>query len=112
MTYSSLSPHQRDWLQQITEKYGIKTVTDVGTGDLASEVPSKSDALLCLWVLNRMTYAGCLAALHNLRASGSKYLIMTDHPAWRRDQPKEIKMQALEAIFLNDKGERIKLIRL
>jgi len=132
---------QREWLPDIAEKYGIRTVADIGAGDmnwithmtwdveytpydlvprhpdvtefdLVNEVPPKVDCILCLWVLNHMPFEDSRAAIRNIKLSGSKYLIMTDRPIWHFEQPPEIQMQAKEAILLNSRGDRIKLIEL
>lgn len=132
---------QRKWLAKVVEAYDIETVADIGAGDLnwikhmawdvdytpydlvprlpevtafdlVREVPPKVDCLMCLWVLNHMPFDDSRAAIANLKASGSKYLIMTDRPVWHHEQPPEIQMQALDAILLTPKGDRLKLIRL
>lgn len=133
---------QRAWLQNIFEKYEIKSIADIGAGDLnwikhmdlsgidyraydlvvrdpsvtrfdlLQEIPPAVDCILCLWVLNHMDFEQCRQALKNLHASGAKYLIMTDRPQWHSEQPPEIQIQALEALRLNEKGDRLKLIRL
>ncbi|RLB67683.1 MAG: hypothetical protein DRH08_03025 [Deltaproteobacteria bacterium] len=137
----SSTKRQREWLPAMVAKYNIRSIADIGAGDLnwvpsidwdveysaydlvprspevvefdlVREVPPKVDAILCLWVLNHMPYDDCLAALENLRASGAKYLFMTDRPKWHHEQPPQIKMQAHEAILLNDKGDKIKFIKL
>ena len=59
-----------------------------------------------------MPFDDCRKALKNIRESGAKFLLMTDRPKWHDEQPPEIQMQALEALLLNAKGDRIKLIRL
>jgi hypothetical protein len=133
---------QRTWIPQIFAKYGIRTVADIGAGDLnwlqhtdlsgieyraydlvprhpsvtafnlIEQVPPKVDCLMCLWVLNHMPYDACKLALANLFDSGSTYLLMTDRPKWHAEQPPEIQVQALDALLLNEKGDRIKLVRL
>lgn len=132
---------QREWLPQMASKYGIRTVADIGAGDLnwvrhvewdveytaydlvprhadvaefdlVAEVPPKVDAILCLWVLNHLPADQCRAALENIRASGSGYLIMTDRPMWHCEQPAEIQMPFLEELTLNEKGDRILLCAL
>jgi len=133
--------NQRIWLAEIALKYNIESVTDVGAGDLnwvglvdwdvvylaldliprrpgviqfdlVHEVPPKSDCLLCLWVLNHMPYEDSQASIRNLKASGSKYLIMTDRPVWHHEQPPEIHMNHIEELNLTAKGDRMLLIEL
>lgn len=133
---------QRQWLSEFFKKHGIKSIVDVGAGDLnwirhmdlsgieytpldivprhesvkqfnlLEGPPPAADCVLCLWVLNHLPYDDCKVAISNLLASGSKYLVMTDRPKFHPFQPPEIKMQALDALLLNDKGDRIKAIRL
>lgn len=133
---------QRAWLQRIIKQYDIKTIADIGAGDLnwikkmdlsgveyipydlvprkpevikfniIEEIPESVDLILCFWVLNHFPYEHCKRALHNLKASGSKYLAMTDRPKWHEEQPPEIQMTAVEQIILNQKGDNIQLIKL
>jgi len=63
-------------------------------------------------VLNHMPYEDSQYAIRNIKASGSKYLIMTDRPIWHHEQPPEIQMEYLEELKLNSKGDRILLIEL
>lgn len=131
---------QREWIPKIIKKYRVKTVADVGAGDLnwfprmdlprgvrvvhydvyprkpevvqldlLKESPPAADLILCLWVLNHFDFEGCLRALVNLKASGSKYLMMTDRPVWHHEQPAEIVMPYIEELKLNQKGDRILL---
>ena len=130
---------QRHWLPVVIDTYGIRTITDVGAGDLnwirhtdlrgakytpmdlvprqpevivfdlLLEVPPSADLLMCLWVLNHLDFESCRKAIANLKASGSKYLLMTDRPKWHHEQPPEIVMPYIEELRLNDKGDRILL---
>ena len=134
---------QREWLPEIIEKYDIKTIADIGAGDLnwmaktdlrgaeytaydlvprhdsvkpfdlVQEIPPKVDLILCLWVLNHFPRDHCKQAIKNLKASGAKYLMMTDRPKWHSDQPEEIQMEAIESIVVLERtGDSIKLIKL
>lgn len=129
---------QREWIPKIIRKYHIKTVSDVGAGDLnwfhsmqmpktvrvshydvyprrpevikfdlLKESPPASDLIMCLWVLNHFDIQSCTKAIENLKASGSKYLMMTDRPIWHHEQPPEIVMEHVEELKLNNKGDRI-----
>jgi hypothetical protein len=49
--------------------------------DIIYEIPPKSDLLVCLWLLNHLPEHHAKAALKNLLASGSKYLMYTWWPA-------------------------------
>lgn len=131
---------QREWIPKIIKKHRIKTIADVGAGDLnwfsrlnlpktvqvthydvyprkpevikfdlLKESPPASDLIMCLWVLNHFDFDSCRQAIENLKASGSKYLMMTDRPIWHHEQPPEIKMEYVEELKLNAKGDRILL---
>ena len=80
---------------------------DVVEFDLLKESPPPADLILCLWVLNHFNLESCRQALANLKASGSKYLMMTDRPIWHHEQPPEIVMEYVEELKLNEKGDRI-----
>lgn len=117
---------QRKWIPEIVKKYGIRSIADIGAGDLnwiahtdlngaeykaydlvprhhsvtkfdlLNEVPPKVDLIMCLWVLNHFPRAHCLKALENLLSSGAKYLMLTDRPKWHEEHPPEL--LRLEAI--------------
>lgn len=132
---------QREWLPAMIDKYGIRTVADIGAGDLnwiktldwdveytpydlvprqpevqpfdlIKQVPPQVDLILCLWVLNHLPFEHCRAAIKNLKSSGAKYLMMTDRPIWREEQPPEIDMPFIEEIVLNGKQDSIRLVLL
>lgn len=133
---------QREWIPQIIEKYGIQSIADIGAGDLnwiktmdlsgveytaydlvprvdgvvqfdlVEQMAPKVDMIMCLWVLNHMPMESSKKAIANLKASGSKYLMMTDRPIWHCDQPAEIIMPYIERIVLNAKQDAILLIEL
>lgn len=134
---------QRKLLPRLFRQYAITSVADVGAGDLnwirhvpmdgieyipldlmprvpevtafdlVREVPPRVDLILCLWVLNHLPFADCRAALANLKASGSRWLLMTDRPMWHHEQPEEIQMAPIEELILNPKtGDRIILVKL
>jgi len=132
---------QRNWIPGIVAIYGIKTVADIGAGDLnwiglmdwdveytaydlvprkpevikfdlISEVPPEVDMIMCLWVLNHLPMDASRAAIQNIKYSGSRYLMMTDRPMWHKDQPEEIKMPHIEKLVLNEKQDSILLIDL
>jgi hypothetical protein len=130
---------QRHWIPTVIDFYRIRTIVDVGAGDmnwirhtdlrgaqytpldlvprlpevkefnLLLEVPPAADLLICLWVLNHLPYDDCRKAIANLKASGSRLLLMTDRPRWHHEQPPEIQMEYIEELPLNDKGDRILL---
>lgn len=138
----SSTVEQRRWIPGIIDKYQIRTIADIGAGDLnwiakmdlsgveytpydlvprhesviqfdlIHEIPPAVDMLLCLWVLNHFPYDHCRQAIENIKASGSRYLMMTDRPRWREEQPPEIAMPFIEELLLNEKGDTIGLVRL
>jgi len=138
----SNTARQREWIPHLFRKYTIGTVADIGAGDLnwighmdmdgvdytaydlvprhpsvqafdlVQDVPPQVDMIMCLWVLNHFPLEHCRRALANIRASGSKYLLMTDRPIWHDEQPPEIQMPYIEELPLNDKGDRLLLIEL
>jgi len=138
----SVTTEQRQWIPAVLRKHGIKSVADIGAGDLnwiqhtdLSGIDYKPydliprhaditrfdilkdpipevDCIMLLWVLNHFPYDACKLALDRILSSGTKYLLMTDRPKWHAEQPPSIQMQALDALLLNEKGDRIKLIRL
>lgn len=134
---------QREWIPVIIEQYGIKSIADIGAGDLnwikqtdlraveytaydlvprdpsvvqfdlIKEIPPRVDLIMCLWVLNHLPYEHCQQAIENLKASGAKYLMMTDRPRYHKDQPPEIHMEAVEELILKGTTkDSIKLIAL
>ena len=103
---------QRDWIPEMVAKYDIRTIADIGAGDLnwlpliqwphpvtysaydlvprrptvkkfdiIHKIPKPVDCLMCLWVLNHLPEAHARQALDNLKASGSKYMMLTYWPA-------------------------------
>ena len=49
------------------------------TLDIVTEVPAAHDLVLCRQCLNHMCVSDAVAALHNIRASGSKWLLVTHY---------------------------------
>ena len=101
---------QREWLSDVVKRHGIKSVVDVGAGDLnwighvgwdveyhafdlvprhpsvkhldiIHDVPPQADLLMCLWVLNHLPEAHQKAAAANIAASGCRYIVYTYWPA-------------------------------
>ena len=130
---------QREWMPQIFEKYNIKSIADIGAGDLnwikhidlgdidyqafdlvprhpevksfdlLKKIPPKVDLIICFWVLNHMPIEHCKKAIKNIKKSGAKYLMMTDVERYHKDQPEEIKMDYIECL---DNGELLGTIKL
>ena len=133
---------QRKWMPEIFVKYNIQSIADIGAGDLnwikhidlgdieyhaydlvprhpevryfdlLKSTPPKVDLIICLWVLNHMPVEHCRQAIENLKASGSKYLMMTDVERYHKDQPPEILMDHIEMLDNGDLLGTIKLIEL
>ena len=133
---------QRKWIPQIINDYAIETIADIGAGDLnwithmdmpgvvytaydlvprreqvikfdlVTEIPPQVDMIMCLWVLNHMPMEECRQAIANLKASGSKFLMITDRPKWHAEQPEEIQMPYVECLEITKEGDRILLIQL
>ena len=97
---------QRVWLAQRETKYGVRSVVDIGAGDLnwvrhtkwdvhytaldlvprhsdvrafdiRKEIPPQADLALCMWVLNHLPEGDALQALDNIRQAGYTYLAYT-----------------------------------
>lgn len=134
---------QRGWIPEVIKKYNIKTIADIGAGDMnwikhvdlagaeytaydlvprqecvqqfdiIQEIPPKVDMIMCLWVLNHLPYNHCRQAIANLKASGAKYLMMTDRVKWHDTQPPEIIMEPLESMVIRkEKNDLIILAEL
>lgn len=133
---------QRQWIPEVIGRHKIRSIADIGAGDLnwmgrtdlgevqytpydlvprhpsvtefnlVNQVPPTVDCLMVLWVLNHMPFDDCRKAIANIKASKSKFVMMTDRPVWHAEQPPEIQVKALEALLLTDKGDRIKFFRL
>jgi len=127
----SATAAQRAWIPQVIEKYNIKTIADIGAGDLnwIKETDLKGaeyqpydlvprvarvtkldivnhpapcvDLLMCLWVLNHLKHDEMRSAIRNLRDSNSQYLLISDRPEWHSNQPKEMLMPFVEMLVTN-----------
>lgn len=135
---------QRAWIPKIINEYQIKTVADIGAGDLnwikhtklpndieyipydlvprqpevryfdvIKMIPPKVDLIMCLWVLNHFPFNHARQAFENIKASGSKYLLITDRPIYYQDAPPEINnLICLDRLVLNKKHDSIRLVEL
>ena len=121
---------QREWLADVVKRHGVKSVVDVGAGDLnwighvdwdvdyqafdlvprhpsvkhmdiIHDVPPQADLLMCLWVLNHLPEAHQDAAAANIAASGCKYIIYTYWPAMLA----RMDWGADESIVINDEKQ-------
>lgn len=97
---------QRKWLPVMVAKYGIKSIADIGAGDLnwirhtlldcdytpydliprahgvkkydiLTEKAPEADCLMVLWVINHLEPEQQKTAMNTLLESGARYLIMT-----------------------------------
>ena len=98
---------QRRWIPSIVEKYGIRSIANVGAGDLnwwdamdipgvrvihldvvprhpdveqfdiTEQVPPVVDMITCFWVLEHLPPKDRTRALKNMAASGATYLMTT-----------------------------------
>ena len=75
---------------------------DVQKFDLIHEIPRQSDLIMCLWVLNHMPHDHARQALDNLRASNSKYLMVTYWDA----MADFLDLEAIESVVIRDKRNR------
>jgi hypothetical protein len=133
---------QREWIPHIIEKYGIKTIADMGAGDLnwitlmdmkgaeytpydlvprkpevvkfdlITQIAPKVDMLMCLWVLNHFPYPSAERAFLHLRRSGSKYLLMSYRQEWAQEQPPALNVVPLETLVMNNRKYQLRLIAL
>ena len=134
---------QRAWIPDVLEEYNIKSIADIGAGDLnwikwtkipgdieytpydlvprkpdvkffdiTKSIPPKVDLIMCLWVINHLDYTKAQQAIKNIKASGSKYLLMTDRKKYYKDSPPEIHMDYIESITVSELGDTIRLIKL
>jgi hypothetical protein len=56
---------------------------EVTTLDIVSQVPPRHELLMCIWVLNHFPKENARQAVHNLMASGCRYLLITwDSRLW------------------------------
>lgn len=133
---------QRTWIPEVIRKYNIKSIADIGAGDLQwvkmmdlsgveysaydfhirhpdvkyfdllKEIPPKVDLIMCLWVINHFPYDHAVKAMANIKASGSKYLMITGKEDWHEYQPPEVSSEPLEIADVDIKDCYIKLIKL
>ena len=128
---------QRRWIPRLVDTYDIKSVADIGAGDLhwvkhmrwdvsyraydlvprnasvtpynvVEEVAPTVDMIMCLWVLNHLPKEDRLKAIDNIIASGSKYLLMTFRPT----QEDPLDMPKCDELILNEKYDCIRLVEL
>ena len=132
---------QRRFIEDTIKKYDIKTIADIGAGDLnwikktdlqgasyqaydliprnenviefniIEEIAPKADLLLCFWVLNHLPIESSRKAIANLLNSGSRYLMMTDRPVYYKSQPIEIQIPHIDRIDIQD-GSWVKLCKI
>lgn len=116
---------QRGWIPAMVVKYGIKSIADIGAGDLnwikqtdlgceyqgydliprhpevkefnllEHEMPP-ADCYLCLWVLNHFPKEQALQGIRKLRNGGNRYLIMQ----YERRMPEFLNLWGLEETII------------
>ena len=69
--------------------------------DIVDTVPPKVDLIVCVWVLNHLPLEDCKQAIENIRASGTRYLIVTD-----RYLPED-QFTPIEVLILNNGAQMI-----
>lgn len=135
---------QRTWIPEIVRRFRIKTIADIGAGDLnwmktitfprnvtytpydlvpraesvikfdlLNEETPKVDLVICLWVLNHFPMEEALKAMDNIKASGSKYLMVTFRHKWKDEMPPQLNDNIVAEIDIETKqGDVIRLIKL
>ena len=102
----SATTFQREWIPELVAKYAIGSIADIGAGDckwasltefgckytpydliprntavieynLLTEDLPEADCLMVLWLLNHFSPEDQQTAIDKLKASGSRYLMMT-----------------------------------
>jgi hypothetical protein len=132
---------QREWLPRMWKKYGVRTIADVGAGDLnwikemdmtaykympfdlvprhpsvsefnlIEQKPPAVDCVLCLWVLNHLPLHDAQRAWDNLWSCNSRYLIITHRERWASEHP-FLDRPCLENVALNGKGDTLRLFNM
>lgn len=133
--------HQRLWIGKIISEYQIKSIADIGAGDmnwishinlegikyraydiyprkeiikkfdLTVSKAPKADLILCIWVLNHLEEDDYSKAVGNLLASKSKYLIVIDRGKHKR--PFEKNWDFIETLVLDkNKNDILGLVKL
>lgn len=127
---------QRKWIPQMVEKYGIKSIADIGAGDLnwasrtafgceytpydlipraqgvikfdllTDKLPH-ADCFMVLWVTNHMTGEQAQHATHRILHSRARYLLTT----YRKGLWNFIDRTVLESVEIGN-GAEIRLIEL
>lgn len=116
----SSTEKQRAWIPQIIDRYNIKSIVDIGAGDLnwisctdlrgasykaydlvprrpdviefdiVKNPAPRADLVICLWVLNHLPFNSARAAYNHLRANTHSLLMITDRPRYYADAPPEL----------------------
>jgi hypothetical protein len=74
--------------------------------DLINEVPPKSDLLMCIWLINHLPVYHAHAAVKNLLASGSRYLMYT----WWGVMDHSLDLGCIESVVIGNRmGENFEL---
>jgi hypothetical protein len=122
---------QRKWIPQTIQKYGVKSVADLGAGDLnwmqktdlgnvryraydlVPRHPSvtqfdlladdlpEADCYMVLWVLNHFTEKQARRAIERLASGPAKYLMMT----WEPRVFNFLNLPSVETVVIRDRGK-------
>lgn len=121
---------QSEWLPKIVAKYKIRSIVDIGAGDLnwiskidlgckytpldlvprhpdvtqfdiLQAVPPKATMAMCLWVLNHFPLIEAERAYCNILESGCKYLLMT----WERRLHGFLDLPAIDSIVIRKRDD-------
>lgn len=65
--------------------WGNETIS-FEAADLAKRVPPRADLILCRHLLIHLSLEDCLRVVHNFKASGSRYLMITNQPDVERNE--------------------------
>jgi hypothetical protein len=121
---------QRRWIPEIIRQYGIKSVADIGAGDLnwiskidigcdyypldlvprhpdvkqfdiVASVPPTVEMVMCLWVLNHFPEDAAKQAYANIMASGCKYFMLT----WESRLHDFLDLPAIESVVIRKRDD-------
>jgi len=126
----SQTVRQRLWIPELVRKYNINSINwireiefprkiqyraydlvprnqQVITLDILDIVPPKTDLIMCLWVLNHFNELHTNKAMENIRASKTKYLLVTQRYGYYHPD-----FNVLEVLTLNDKRDVMLFVKL
>ncbi len=71
-------------IEQNNKRFGSQKIF-FEAKDLIKRVPPRADLILCRHLLIHLTFEDCLRVLRNFKASGSRYLMITNQPHIERN---------------------------